>query len=520
MTTATSDSRTRLRIAGQADLGVWVEAATGAKLWSVQRQIATAISGYRARVAVPSCTASGKTWLAGGLALAFFDAYTPGTPCRQCGGPCQGAKVITLASKFEHLRDVLWGELRTRYAQLQERGIILPGRMGIGQTLRLDDGSEHWMIGQSPSQAESLQGIHGAHILVIGDEATALPEEVTRGLVSSLATGDARQLLIFNPTSADTWAAEQTRASHTQVFKISAYDTPLFTGEEAPPGAFLLTPEYLDELKGAGMGPGTYDWQTKVEAEFWDLTDDNLIAETWYDQALQAEGYQGTRAVGIDLAPYGSNENTIAVRDGNTLVALYSYPSMRPDTFWEGPVTEVLMKHQPDYVIYDADGVGAGVIGYAENAVAAAMHATGGRLMQLIPFRGGVAVTTKFQNARSAWWWNLRRRFENGAIAIRVNDLKMREQVTKLKYTITANGDIRVETKEELRRRDRGFALDRGDAVMYAFSMTDELPVPSSAASTPLADHFGIRDRSLASMRRRDLERMQSKTSKHLDDWR
>jgi hypothetical protein len=515
--TQSADARERLRAAGRLDLGIWVEAATGQGLWSVQREVSQAATLYRSRVAVPSCTASGKTWLAARLALAFFDTYTPGSHCDACAGPCGGSKVITLASKFEHLRDVLWGEIRTAYAALQLRGVRLDGRMGIGQTLRLDDGPDHWIIGQSPSQAESLQGVHGAHILVIGDEATALPEETTRGLVSSLATGDARQLLIFNPTSGDTWAADQCRANHTRVIRIKAWDTPLFTGEAPPPGAYLLTPEYLDELKGAGMGPGTYDWQTKIEAEFWDLTDDNLIAELWYDRAIQAEGVPGTRALGIDLAPYGSNENTIAVRDGNILVAMLVFPSMRPDLFWEGPVTAAILKYAPHYVIYDADGVGAGVIGYAEAAVSVGMKE--GAVIQLMPFRGGLNVTTKFQNSRSAWWWNLRRRFENDAIAIRVHDPKLREQTTKLKYTITANGDIRVETKEELRRRDRGFALDRGDALMYAFALTDELPIPATVSHTPLSDMLGLKDRFYTAMRKRDRERIEGRAHTVDAEW-
>jgi hypothetical protein len=514
----TTDARARLRLAGQADLGLWVEAACGG-LWSIQRDIALASSHFRARVAVPSCTASGKTWLAARIALAFYDAYMPGTPCRRCAGPCGGAKVITLASKFEHLRDVLWGEIRLAYVQLQERGIALPGRMGVGQTLRLDDGPDHWILGQSPSMAESLQGVHGAHILVVGDEATALPEETTRGLVSSLATGDARQLLIFNPTSGDTWAADQCRAGHTTVIKIPAWETPNFTGEEAPAGAYLLTPEYLDELKAAGMGPGTYDWTTKIEAEFWDLTDDNLIAEPWYDQAVQAEGTPGTRQLGIDLAPYGSNENTIAVRDGNMVTALLPFPAMRPDSFFQGPVTEAILKYAPDFVVYDADGVGAGAIGYAEAAVAAGMKAFPERVIQLVPFRGALAVQTKFQNWRSQAWWNLRRRFENGAIAIRVHDPKLREQTTKLKYTITANGDIRVETKEELRRRDRGFTLDRGDALCYAFAMSDELRL-APRSDTPLSDYFHLKDRSFAAMRARDRERLTGSGHKAWDpEW-
>lgn len=504
---STADARTRLRMAGQVDLGVWTEAATGSGLWSVQRRIATGTSAERARVAVPSCTASGKTWLAGRLALAFFDAYTPGVPCTICGGPCGGSKIITLASTFDHLRDVLWGEIRTTAAQLANRGILIPGRMGVGQTLRLDDGPDHLIFGASPREAERLQGFHGAHILVLGDEATALPEEVTQGLVSSLSTGDARMLLIANPTTPDTWFAQQARSTRTNTIKITAWDTPLFSGEPTPPGSYLLTPDYLEELKAAGMGPGTYDWTTKVEADFWDLSDDALVPEAWYDRALQAEPIPGVRTLGVDLAPYGSNENVIAFRDGNQVVRVSAYPSMRPDTFWEGPVTDAVRAFAPHYLIYDADGVGSGVIGYAEKAARGLLDR--GHVVELLPFRGGVSVGTKFTNARSAWWWSLRRLFENDAIAIRVHDPKLREQTTKLKYSITANGDIRVETKQELRKREKG-DLDRADAIMYAFALQDALPIPGNTPnpSESIVAWAGVADRAPDLMIRRDKGRI------------
>lgn len=512
-----TDARVRLRQLGQIDLGAWVEAVSN-PLWSIQRNIAAAGSRYRARVAVPSCTASGKTFLAARLALAFFDAYTPGTPCSHCQGPCGGSRVITLASKHEHLQDVMWSEIRGEYEALRNKGVLLPGRMGVGRTLRLDDGPNHLMLGTSPSNAEGLQGVHEAHLLVIGDEATALPEEVTKGLVSSLATGDARQLLIFNPTTTETWAYEQCQSSITDVIKIRAWDTPLFTGEAVPPGSYLLTPEYLEELKASGQGPGTFDWVTKVEADFWDLGEDTLVPGPWYDTARGAPWVEGTRQLGIDLAPYGSAESVIAVRDGNGLVAVEAFPSMRMDTFFEGPVTKAVRRYAPNIVVYDADGVGAGVIGYAEKAARSMLDQ--GHGIQLLPFRGALGVQTKFTNARSSWWWHLRAQFEAVAISVQVEDPKLRDQLIRLKYRITDAGDIRVETKEELRRRDRG-DLDRADAVMYAWALSD-VHISAPTVRKSLADEFGIFDRSAEAMWERDMAQIASKGQKRdrfEDDW-
>lgn len=495
------DSRTRLRMLGMIDLGGWIEAGAGEELWSVQRRIGRAASGYRTQVAVPSCVASGKTYLAARLALAFYDTYTPGTPCKVCGGPCGGSRVITVSSKHEHLRDILWAELRSAHESLRRRGLVIPGRMGVGQTLRLDDGPKHLMVGTSPRNPEGLQGVHLPHLLVIGDEATALPDEVTEGLISSLATGDARMLLIFNPTTDDTWAAQQCKSGRTEVIRITAFDTPHFTGEPIPSGSLLIDQNTLDDLIKAGMGPGTYEWATKVEAEFWGQGSDLLVPELWYDRNRAVQPVYGVRQMGIDLAPYGSNENVIAFRDGNALTAVKAFPAMRQDLFFQGPVTDAVRSFRPHVVTYDADGVGAGVIGYAEKATAVLLDH--GVSVQLLPFRGALGVTTKFTNSRSAWWWHLRRQFENDGIAVLIEDPKTREQVCKLRYSITSTGDIRVETKEELRKRERG-DLDRGDAVMYAWALSDTIPIPGAVPEPSIAAYYGLNDRSAEHMMERD----------------
>jgi hypothetical protein len=506
--------RDRLRQLGQYDLGAYIEAASGSTLWSIQRRIATGTSQRRARVAVPSCNASGKTWLGARLALAFYDAYTPGTPCASCDptgtkGGCRGAKILTTSSKAEHLRDALWAEMRLAYVQWRDNGILLPGTMARGQNLRLEETPDHFIVGYSPNHAEGFQGFHAAHKLILGDEATSLDAQMQQGITGLLATGDSRLLLIFNPTTDDTYAALECRSPRTNVIKITAWDTPNFTEEEAPEASNLTTPEWLDELQDKGMGPGTYEWTTRVEADFWTMGDDVLVSTDIYDRAAAVPHIPGTRALGIDLAPYGSDENIIAVRDGNALVSLKAYPAMRQDLFWEGPVADEVRRVDPHYLIWDADGVGSGVYGEAERV--AARHNANEHNMVLIPFRGGIAVETRFINARAAWWWNLRRRFENGQLSLALPpDTKLRAQVTDIRYSVTDSGDVKVESKGSMKKRGRE-SPDRGDALMYAFSMVEELPIPTMARHEPVSDYFGLSDRSDKAMWERDLHGLRTK---------
>lgn len=503
---STKDDAERTRLLGQLDLGAAVEVLTGEQLWSVQQRIATAISTKRAKVAVPSCNASGKTYLAARLALAFYNSFTPGTLCVQCDpagnlGGCRGAKVITTSSKESHLRDNLWGEIRAAYPKVRDRGIHIPGKLFDGDLRLVDNESNHFIIGQSAASAEGMQGYHAAHKLIIGDEATSVDEEVQLAITRLLASSDSRILLIYNPTTPDTYASKMARSATFETIRITAWDTPNLSGEGAPPGSNLITQAFLDDLIAQGMGPGTFEWVTSIEARDWDLGDDLLIPAGWYDRQAGRSPVlgRGTRQLGVDIAAYGSDENIIAIRDGNQLLEVRAFPSMMTELYVRGPVTNAVLDYQPDVVVFDGDGVGAGAVGYFEDLR---------RIMrpgaQVLGFRGGKGVGSRHTNQRSAWYWSLRRRFENQGIEIAVSDDTLRTQLIDIHYTVTPQGDIRVETKQEMRKRGVG-SPDRGDAVMYAFAFSDEFAAADTNAAKPktMAEQMGLTDHSEEALWRR-----------------
>lgn len=513
--------RERLRSAGQANLGAWVMAARNLELWSIQQDILTELSVPRAKLVVPSTNASGKTFLAAQAAIAFYDAYTPGTPCVQCDpdgtkGGCRGSKVLTTSSKEIHLKDNLWGEIRMALSDLARKGIEMPGTLAPADTFLADSWGNHFIRGQVATKEEGFQGYHAAHKLIIGDEATAVSEEVARGITSLMATADTRLLLIFNPTTNETYAAQMSRSPRVKVIKITAFDTPHFTGERVPEGANLTTPEFLEDLIAQGMGPGSYEWTTRILANFWDKGDDVLIPPGWVHAAKNRDALiLGTIGVGIDLAPYGTAENGIGVRRGDNLVSLTATPSMRVDHYINGdpddpgtlsPVQRVIRDYGPWVIVFDADGVGAGAIGEFTRLHEWAIKR---RYMQqgslIIPFRGGHRVNDNFLNNRSAWWWALRKRFERGQIAMQVLDPKLDEQLSQMTYEITNTGQIKVETKKDMRARGL-VSPDRADTVMYTFAYSEELPNPQLKPESQFVVTAGYAiDRSEDAMWRRDL---------------
>lgn len=510
----TKDEVERLRLLGQLDLSACAEIMFGEEWWSIQRRIGAAASKYRAKVTVPSCNASGKTWQAARYALAFYFAFTPGTPCIQCDpdgtrGGCRGSKVITTSSKESHLRDNLWGEIRAAYPKALERGIDIPGKLFEGDLRLVDNESNHFIVGQSAASAEGMQGYHAAHKLIIGDEATSVDEEVKLAISRLLASSDSRILLIYNPTTPDTYASQMSRSPRFETIRITAFDTPHFTGESAPEGSNLITQAFLDDLVAQGMGPGTFEWTTSIEAKDWDTGDDLLIPAGWYDRQVRSEHElgRGRRQLGVDIAAYGSDENIIAFRDGNQLVDIRAFPSMMTEQYVRGPVTKAVLDFQPDTIVFDGDGVGAGAVGYFEDLKK--YLRPGG---QVIGFRGGKGTGARFINQRSQWYWSLRRRFENQDIEVCVSDDKLRAQAIDLHYTITPQGDIRVETKQEMRKRGLS-SPDRLDGVMYAFAYAEEMAVYAAGRQGPqtAADILDLPDHSEEAMWRRLASRGTSK---------
>lgn len=465
-----------LRAVGRRRPDLWLQSVFGVRFWPKQIEILQAVAVPNSVVAVPSCFSSGKTFVAGGVVNWFHECFEP-------------SKVMTTSTDEDHLKLLLWGEIRSlrSRARIPLRGQPAPAAM------YMESGPNHFALGRVPRSKESFQGWHSTDIMLVGDEATSIEQGMAEGIRGILASGNARELLIFNPTNANTYAADVTERPSTTVIRIRAWDTPHFAhmtareiGErfniappenheavepiEVPPGSALLEPRALDVMLEDGHGPGTYAWQTKVEAEFWTQGANLLIVRQEYDRADVTRGggnpgRDGALQIGIDFAPYGDAENVIGARRGNRVIHLKGFPAMRPELFVETHVTEFAreLKARDEEVslcIYDADGPGAGAFTALEK-----LFGQG----RVLPFRGAIEAPAAYQNMRSMWWWMLRTRFQVGDIVIAVQDSVLRGQLTNILYGHDAKARIKVESKQDMHKRGVG-SPDRGDVVMMMFA--------------------------------------------------
>lgn len=476
-------SITAVQRVGRTALDGVIEVVLDAELWSRQKHIARAISKPNARVVVPACWASGKSFLGGRIPLAYHLTYEPTPP--------DATKVVLTSSREDQLEDVLWSELRSAY---HASIIDVPGHLPPRE-MRLYASGDHYIVGHSPARPEGLKGYHARNVLVVVDEGSYMPADMGAAVMSLVATGDlqygtdARLLVLLNPSDSASWAAQLTESPHVTTIPITAFDTPGLShmsnqeiyerwGEETlpedrqplvqkmPRGAALISAQHLDDMVARGNGPGSYEWETGVMARFWSAGSNKLITRELYDAAYQRRDIPRDDLLpifyfGIDLASYGDSESVVAIRQHpNVLRELHTREKLLPEDFLNQVAKPLFDEYKPTLVVYDADGPGAGVARLAKDLFGSAAFG----------FRGSMKYGTQYINTRSAWWWKLRHRFLTSDITIFPNDQRLRQQMTLLNFDHSSTtGQLKVEDKHTLHRRHSD-SIDRADAVMYAFA--------------------------------------------------
>jgi hypothetical protein len=228
----------------------------------------------------------------------------------------------------------------------------------------------------------------------------------------------------------------------------------------------LVSPEWVEERK-IRWGVNSPIYQSKVLGEFPDLSDDTLILPRWIE-AAQKRTLERTRRpiIAADIARFGEDETVIMRREGGW-IRVYRAHHKADTTVTAGHIAKAMRDiddeaGKNDWVraIIDVPGVGGGVVD---------------RLAELdlpvIPYNGGEAPIDKerFVNARAEDYWNLRELFENGEIDIDELDDVLAAQLGSLKWAIDPRGRIKIESKDEMRKRGMP-SPDRTDTAAQAFS--------------------------------------------------
>ena len=480
-------------------------------LWPKQIEILESLRRPPFRTLALSSHNIGKTFVAAVAVSWWYDTRNP------CG-------VITTASSGEHVKGVLWKEVRVQRARA---GLGIFGDY-------LHDSPDHYARGIATDIGESFQGRHDLEMLFIVDEAPGV-KSIFWTTIKSMFQPDGSHgwLAIGNPTDTTTQAYLESQEldrngnSRWFVIHISALEHPniiaALKGEEAPiPGAVSLA--MLDEGLEQNCSEVTPGEQLATDIQWPPGSGRYLrpgpIAEArwlgrWpsqgtygvWNEALweavlrpQEESTLILPEIGCDVARFGDDFTSIVCRRGPVALSHETYNGwsqvqianrlkqlayqLAAKCSAEHPQREPV-KAQEIAIKVDY-GLGTGVIdiladqGYAVHSINAANDAYNSSL---------------YPNRRSELWFYTAERARIGQVSLArlpKNVLhEIRKQAMAPIWKMNAAGQKVVEPKEETKKRMKR-SPDDMDAVNLAYFESPELILQKPPDKMSAAERRGL----------------------------
>ena len=422
------------------------------KPYSKQAKMLEAVVEHR-RVSVVGANSSGKDWTAARAVLWWLETRPD-------------SKALVTGPTQRQVEEIVWQEMREAYAEAEDR---LSGRM-LKSAYRIDE--KRFALGFSTNMACNIQGFHSPNLLVVVTEAHAMPQS-QMDAIKRLHPN--RLLLVGNAMSLDGefYESHHSRRARYHRIKISAYDTPNFTGENGGlPGT--VTPEDVEEL-ALDWSEDHPSYASAVLAEFPDAQEDSLVGREAVEAAMarsdsvvpaEAETAQPWAGaldaklpvyVGVDVARFGFDKSAICVRQGQRVLDLRSFERM--DTMrLVHEVHRTVQTWGAEAVFVDEGGVGGGVVDRLRET---------GAPVYGVHFGGRAPHRTRFFNMRSEFFWELRMLLNDGLMAL-PRDEELAGQLVSLRYDVSSSGQVRLQGKKEMRKRGLP-SPDKADALALAF---------------------------------------------------
>lgn len=446
-----------------ADPALWAREKLGEHLWSKQVEIAASVRDHRL-TAVQSCHGVGKSWTASRLTAWWLDIHPPGE-----------ARVVTTAPTGDQVKAILWSEINAAFALAQARGNPLPGR--INETdWKL--GKRLIAFGRKPSDynPHAFQGIHAKYVLVILDEACGINKQFWTA-AGAIATGEhCRILAIGNPDDPGSqFARVCANTERWNVIRISAFDTPNFTGEQVPPDLRpnLVSHAYEQDMR-TEFGEHSPVYISKVLGEFPSDAEDGVVRLSAVRACMQPPS---TPPLHTDLAPVqlgvdlgaGGDETVIRERRGRRVGREWRTRDRDSAKVVE-EIVRVINLTKATTVKVDSIGIGWGIVGSLREKQREGLHAA-----DIVGVNVSEASTepVRFARLRSQIWWQVGRQLSED-LGWDMSELgeddrdRLAAQLTAPKYSTDASGRIVVEPKAETKKRI-GRSPDNADALLLAF---------------------------------------------------
>lgn len=434
-----------------------------------QEEVLRAWARGERRISIASCHGPGKTTVASWLVWCMLLTRFP-------------QKTVATAPSRPQLEGALLPEIKIWGKKMPESLQKLFDIRAAKIYLVADPESSYFESSTARAERpEALQGKHSANVLLIADEASAVPDAVYEAAIGSMSDENATTLLISNPTRTSGYFYDSHHKNADIWFrmKVSHADSP------------RVVDSFVDQV-AREYGRKSTAFRVRCLGEFPLVDEDTIIPFELVDTAQKRDivvSVNAKRVWGLDVARFGGDRNVLVKRTARGLL---------PDIqVWEGVdlmVTAGKVKaewdstpphERPETILVDVIGLGAGVVD---------------RLRELgLPVRAvnvsEAPASDRFLNQRAELWWKLREWLDGKDVTLPPPDRDADQQSDPLhmlyrelvlpRYTFSSAGKIKMESKDEIKKRtiDKR-SPDLADALALTFAENLSVLTYGSAGSS------------------------------------
>ena len=461
------------------------------------------------RVAGKAAHGPGKTAVDAWAALIFLNCL-------------QDSRVVATAPTFAQLHDVLFPEIARWHSKMNKR--IADEWAISGGHIRHKGNPNVWFgVARTSNKPANLQGFHGTHLLILADEASAIPPnvfEVIEGALSEAGEDGktAKLLMAGNPNfnGGELFDAFNRNKEMYERFTITG-DKALLKALGVEQGGVhrdhgrvyyspRVKPKYCENIaKKYGKDSAVYD--VRVRGIFPRAADDAVIPLEWAERAQLIELPKYDRVADAvtlvcDPSRGGAAETVIGFFRKGVCYKLDPHKTTSTtkiiDLMDEAARELKANGLQLAEMIVDEPGIGGGVIDGLRALNYSVRGYDGGK-----PLVKGVDPDDEcrmFANKRARDYWHLRRALEKNTLPIPTDETLV-NQLASLKYTYNGQEKIVIESKQDLKDRlgpdaspDRGDVIVMGTCPWYTAAAIHASITEDDYAEGDLTDSASYRD--------------------------
>lgn len=302
----------------------------------------------------------------------------------------------------------------------------------------------------SAERPEALAGVHSEHVLLICDEASAIPEPVFESAAGSMSGHTATTVLISNPTrnSGLFFRTHHQLSSEWKTMHVSCVENP------------LVSTDFVRQISST-YGEASNAYRVRVLGEFALRDDDSLIPAELVDAAMVRDIVADPKepiVYGIDVARFGDDRTVICKRQGNVVVG-FKHWSGEDLMGTVGRIVHEASMDKPEEILVDTIGLGSGVADRLREL---------GHNVRDVNVSESVAMNQSAARLRDELWLATKTWLDTRAVKLPKDD-DLRQELIGPSYSFTSNGKVKVEGKSDMKRRGMR-SPDLADALCLTFA--------------------------------------------------